>query len=58
MSDDKTKKIPQDASRVDINDSGEATYWCKALGVTKERLEAAVEAVGTYVDDVRKYLEK
>jgi len=58
MSDDKNKKIPQDASRINVNEPYEVTYWCRALGVTEAELRAAVKKVGTSVDTVRKHLKK
>ena len=58
MSDDKTKRGPADASRIDIHEDYEVTYWCGALGCTREQLIAAVRAVGVMVADVRRYLGK
>ncbi|MCX8524693.1 DUF3606 domain-containing protein [Chryseobacterium formosus] len=57
MSDDLTKK-PEDATKVNVNESWELDYWSKELGVTKERLKEAVKAVGTSADAVEKYLRK
>lgn len=58
MSDDLTKKKPLDSSRININEPYEVNYWCALLGVTKAQLIAAVKAVGTSVDAVRRYLGK
>ncbi len=58
MSDDLTKKRPQDASRINIHEAWEVEYWCKALGCTKDELIAAVAAVGTSVSAVREYLAR
>lgn len=46
MPDDKTKKRPQDASKININEPYEVNYWTDALGCTKSELIAAVNAVG------------
>lgn len=58
MSDNPSKKVPQDASRVNVNQSWELAYWCKKFGVTAAELRAAVKAVGVSVAAVRKYLGK
>lgn len=58
MSDNKNIKWPLDSSRINIHETYEVVYWCKALGVTKAQLEAAVKAVGTSATAVRKYLDK
>ena len=46
MSDDKSQKAPQDASRININEDYELRYWTKKFGVTPERLKSAVSKVG------------
>jgi hypothetical protein len=58
MSDDLTKKRPQDASKINIHEAWEVEYWCKALGVTKEQLIAAVKAAGVSAAAVRRHLGK
>lgn len=58
MSDDLSKKRPQDASKINIHEPWELAYWCNALGVTKEQLIAAVHAVGVSVSAVRRHLGK
>jgi len=58
MSDDLNKRRPQDATKINVNESWELDYWSKELGVTKERLKEAVRAVGTSVEDVKHYLGK
>jgi hypothetical protein len=58
MSDDKSNRGPQDASRINVHEEYEVRYWTKALGVTKEALEAAVKKVGVSADAVRKELGK
>ena len=58
MSDDLSKKRPQDASKINVNESWELESWSKELGVTKEQLKEAVRAVGTSVAAVKRYLGK
>lgn len=38
MSDDKTKRGPRDADRVNVNEGYEVRYWTKKWGVTEARL--------------------
>lgn len=56
MTDDLTKKHPQDASRINIREPWEVEYWCKALACTRTELLAAVAEVGTSAAAVRKHL--
>ncbi|WP_343608337.1 DUF3606 domain-containing protein [Chryseobacterium oranimense] len=58
MSDDLSKRRPQDAAKVNVNETWELEYWSKKFGVTKERLKEAVKAVGTSAAEVQKYLGK
>ena len=46
MSDDKGKKQPQDASKVNVNEQYEVEYWSKKFGVTPDQLRAAVSRGG------------
>jgi hypothetical protein len=54
--DDKTKTGKADDSRVNINESYELQYWSEKLNVSRDRLKEAVAAVGSRIDDVKKYL--
>jgi len=58
MSDDLTKRRPQDSSKINIHESWELEWWSKHFGVTKEKLIQAVKAVGVSADAVRKHLGK
>jgi hypothetical protein len=58
MSDDLSKKRPQDANKVNIQEAWELAYWSKHFNVTPERLKEAVKAVGVLVSDVKRYLGK
>jgi len=57
MTDDLTKKRPQDASKVNIHEPYEVEYWTKKFGCTKAQLEAAVKAVGVQASAVEKHLK-
>jgi hypothetical protein len=57
MPDDKTKKIPLDASRVNVNQSYEVAYWTNKFGCTKSELENAVKKVGTSAEKVKGFLK-
>jgi hypothetical protein len=56
MSDDKSNRGAPDRDRIDLNDPDEVRNWTKSLGVTKEELQRAVEAVGTTAGKVYDYL--
>lgn len=58
MSDDLTKRRPQDASRINMREHYEVNWWTHKFGVTKAQLQAAVNAVGTYASAVAKHLGK
>ena len=58
MSDDKSKRRPQDASRVNIHEPYEVEYWCEKFGCTKQQLIDAVQKVGAMADDVEKELKR
>jgi hypothetical protein len=58
MSDDKTKKRPEDSSRISLQQEYEVKSWCKKFNVSEEKLRAAVKAVGYMAKDVENYLKK
>ena len=58
MSDDLNKRRPQDSSRINILESWELTWWSNHFGVTKEKLIAAVNAVGNSSTAVKLHLGK
>jgi hypothetical protein len=57
MSDDKTKRGPQDRSRISISEDYEVRYWTEALGVSRERLEEFVKKHGNSAEKVREALK-
>ena len=56
MSDDKGNRGSPDRDRIDIHDPDEVRNWTKSLGVSKEELQRAVEAVGPMASKVREHL--
>jgi hypothetical protein len=58
MSDDKTQRGPQDSSRINVSEDYEVEYWTNRFGVSKERLQSAVDRAGVSVDAVAKELGK
>lgn len=51
-----TRKETPDRSKINLHQPHELRYWCKALGVSRERLERAIEKVGNSAATVRKEL--
>jgi len=58
MTDDLSKKAPQDKSKVNVDESREMKWWTKALNTTEEKLKDAVKTVGTSVEAIRNHLKK
>ena len=58
MADHKSKTVPQDASRVNVNEKYEVEHWSQRFGVTAERLREAVQKVGTSVKAVETELKR
>jgi len=58
MPDDKAKRVPKDAQRVNVKESYELEYWSKKFGVTADRLMAAVKKAGVMAADVERELKK
>lgn len=58
MSDDKTMRAPQDSSRIAMGEDYEVEYWTHKFGVSRDRLQAAVDAVGNGADAVEKHLKR
>ncbi|HET7729850.1 MAG TPA: DUF3606 domain-containing protein [Usitatibacter sp.] len=56
MSDNKQDRGSPDRDRIDINDADEVRNWTKSLGVSREKLEEAVRAVGPMASRVREHL--
>ncbi len=58
MSDDRTKRGPQDRSRINLDEDYEVRYWTEALGVSEERLRSLVQQHGNSADKIRQALGK
>lgn len=58
MSDDLTKRRPQDATKINVHEKWELEYWTKRFGVSAEVLKAAVGAVGVNVSAVEARLKQ
>ena len=56
--DHKLKTGSPDSKFINVQEDYEVAYWAKVLDVTKEELEAAVEAAGTSIDAVKEHLNK
>ena len=51
-----TKREQPDRSKINMHQPHEVKYWTRALGVTKEDLQKAVDKVGNSAATVRKEL--
>jgi hypothetical protein len=58
MADDKTKRAPQDAKLISLDEVYEVVYWTKKYGVSRERLAEAVKKVGNSADSVGEELKR
>lgn len=58
MSDDKTLRGGQDRSRIAMGEDYEVEYWTGKLGVSRDKLQQAVDAVGNSADAVEAHLKK
>ena len=56
MADDKSKRGPADASRINVHEDYEVEYWTQKFGVSKIKLVQAVSAVGVMAKDVEAWL--
>lgn len=56
--DDKQKIGSADRARININEGYELDYWSNKFGVSKDKLKAVVQTVGTSVRAVEDYLKK
>ena len=56
MSDNLTKRDQRDRSKINMHEDFEVKYWSKALGVSRDELQKAVDKVGNSAAAVRKEL--
>ena len=55
---DKFKDIPEDSSRVNIDDAAEVRYWTEMFRCSRGQLVMAVAKVGISVDAVKAELKR
>jgi hypothetical protein len=58
MTEDKTKPVPADPSRINMGDAREILYWTEKFGCTKAELVTAVGSVGPVATKVQTYLRR
>lgn len=58
MADNKTLRAPQDSSRIAMGEDYEVAYWTDKFGVSRDKLQQAVDAVGNSADAVEQYLKR
>ena len=56
MADDTKQRGGQDRTRIDVSEEYELRDWSKKFGVTPERLQEAVKAVGDQASKVEEFL--
>jgi len=56
--DDKQKNGSADRTKININEGYELDYWSNKFGVSKDKLKAVVQTVGTSARAVEDYLKK
>lgn len=56
MADDKTNTGEPDRSRINMSEPYEVSYWREKFGVSRERLQQAVDKVGSSADAVEREL--
>lgn len=58
MADKMPEREPVDATRINLHEEWELTYWAELLGTTEAQLEDIVRAVGPDIEAVRQHLGK
>ena len=58
MADNKSNTGSPDRDRINMSEDYEVRDWSESLGVTPERLQEAVNAVGNSADKVRDFLKR
>ncbi len=58
MADDKNLRAPQDSARIAMGEDYEVRYWTEKFGVSADRLQKAVDAVGHSADAIERYLRQ
>jgi hypothetical protein len=52
------REPPQDSSRIAMGEDYEVAYWTKNFGVSRDRLQEAIDAVGNSADAAEAYLKR
>lgn len=58
MSENSQDRVPEDLTRININESYELQYWSKKFGCTTDELWDVINTAGVMVKDVAEYLNK
>jgi hypothetical protein len=58
MADNKALRGPQDSSRIAMGEDYEVEYWTDKFGVSRDRLQQAVDAVGNSASAVKEHLNR
>ena len=58
MADDKAARSPQDSARIAMEEDYEVRYWTDKFGVSREKLQQAVNAVGNGAAAVEAHLKQ
>ena len=58
MADNKSNTGSPDRERINMSEDYEVRDWTESLGVSRENLQEAVDAVGSSADKVREYLNR
>jgi hypothetical protein len=56
--DNLNRKVPEDPTKINLNQQWEIEYWTKKLGISESKLRTIVTKVGVYVADVKKELAR
>lgn len=58
MPDDLKRRVPEDPTKININQQWELDYWCEKLHCSEQMLRKAVRTVGPMVKDVKEWLKQ
>jgi hypothetical protein len=58
MTDDLSRREPEDKFKINVREDWELEYWARKFGVTKEKIKDAVKQVGVQTKDVAQFLGK
>lgn len=58
MPDNLKRRVPEDPTKININQKWEIEYWCDRFHCSERMLREAVRAVGPMVKDVKEWLKQ